>query len=443
MLLEQGYRWRVGNGAKINILNTPWLRCSENPRIQSLPVLPYAYTKVNSLIDFNGGGWNVDLVTNVFSPRDATEILKIPLVNMHGEDKVIWRFDKKGQYSVKSAYRVCMEVLADKEDLKVDGDWPTIWSMKVPPKVKSFLWRLCRNCIPVRTRLQRKGVQCPMSCVRCDSEPETSWHVFLDCPSSNICWQKLNLWHIIEPFLLVSNDFSALFFQVIKHLSAENVSIFAMTLWSIWKSRNLKLWESTQEEPHIILSRAMEVHKGWRFAQESSKFTPPRRAAAQNSVWCPPPMHFLKFNIDAAILKNQNKVGVGVCVRNASGQFVNGVTDWMDATMTPAEGEAWGLLQGLKWAVYSSYDLVHFELDCKQVVEDVQQTTSDSTEYGCILKECRAILSLKNNYKVVFARRQANGSAHALAKASTLHATRNVFRSVPSCIWNIVCNEMK
>jgi hypothetical protein len=36
--------------------------------------------------------------------RDAEEIMKIPLVNITRKDDIIWMFDKKGLYSVKSAY---------------------------------------------------------------------------------------------------------------------------------------------------------------------------------------------------------------------------------------------------------------------------------------------------------------------------------------------------
>jgi hypothetical protein len=48
--------------------------------------------------------------------------MKIPLVNITRKDDIIWRFDKKGLYSVKSAYRVCVDVLINRDDWKVEGD---------------------------------------------------------------------------------------------------------------------------------------------------------------------------------------------------------------------------------------------------------------------------------------------------------------------------------
>jgi hypothetical protein len=43
----------------------------------------------------------------------------------------------------------------------------------------------------------------------------------------------------------------------------------------------------------------------------------------------------------------------------------------------------------------------------------------------------------------VFTRRQANGSAHALARAALSHASRSTFDVIPSCIATIIINEMQ
>lgn len=42
-----------------------------------------------------------------------------------------------------------MEKLIDHESLKVDGAWNFIWMLHVPSRVKTFLWRLCRDCLPL------------------------------------------------------------------------------------------------------------------------------------------------------------------------------------------------------------------------------------------------------------------------------------------------------
>jgi len=52
------------------------------------------------------------------------------------------------------------------------------------------------------------------------------------------------------------------------------------------------------------------------------------------------------------------------------------------------------------------------------------------SEYGLIVKNCRSLLQNFNNHEIVFTRRQANGSAHALARAALSHASRNIFNEM-------------
>jgi len=99
----------------------------------------------------------------------------------------------------------------------------------------------------------------------------------------------------------------------------------------------------------------------------------------------------------------------------AAGNFVTAMTTLCDAILTPAEGEAWGLLQGINWIVMMGYRKVIFELDCKTVVDHEYKENLDCSEYGLLLHECRILLKSHNDYDVAFAKRQANRSAHALA----------------------------
>ena len=42
----------------------------------------------------------------------------------------------------------------------------------------------------------------------------------------------------------------------------------------------------------------------------------------------------------------------------------------------------------------------------------------DASEFGCLIKKCKSILSLGANLKLVFIRRQENRVAHALTRAA-------------------------
>jgi hypothetical protein len=86
----------------------------------------------------------------------AAEITKIPLRLTQQKDYPIWRFSRHNVYSVRSAYYQLIENIIDNSHPKMEGNWKALWRLLVPNKVKIFLWRTLRGCLPVRGRLAQK-----------------------------------------------------------------------------------------------------------------------------------------------------------------------------------------------------------------------------------------------------------------------------------------------
>ena len=51
------------------------------------------------------GGWNESLIRASFTNDVASAIIAIPLSNSVVEDRVVWRLEKQGRFSMKTAYR--------------------------------------------------------------------------------------------------------------------------------------------------------------------------------------------------------------------------------------------------------------------------------------------------------------------------------------------------
>jgi hypothetical protein len=81
------------------------------------------------------------LVNTSFIPEEASTILNIPLSPFQPKDRLIWRCTKNGEFTVKSAYHLGME-MRDLEKAGSSGGnktgdlWKTCWSLKVPNVVK-------------------------------------------------------------------------------------------------------------------------------------------------------------------------------------------------------------------------------------------------------------------------------------------------------------------
>ena len=66
---------------------------------------------VSALIDENSRRWKVDTLKSLFLPFEVDTILNIPLSYSLPEDKIIWVGNKRGDFSVKSAYYVALTVI--------------------------------------------------------------------------------------------------------------------------------------------------------------------------------------------------------------------------------------------------------------------------------------------------------------------------------------------
>jgi hypothetical protein len=186
--LLKGLIWRIGNGENVNIWEDPWIpkgltRKPATPRGANILSI------VSELINPVTGEWDEQLIAEIFWPEDASEILRIPIAD-NLEDWHAWYFDTKGLFSVKSAYKVAVawrDRLADLDsstsgsgsDNKCQFEWYKIWQLKVPNKVKIFMWRFAHNSLPTRRNLVRQGIdgidtKCPI-CKRFD---EDNGHLF-------------------------------------------------------------------------------------------------------------------------------------------------------------------------------------------------------------------------------------------------------------------------
>ncbi|XP_041011373.1 uncharacterized protein LOC121255161 [Juglans microcarpa x Juglans regia] len=107
--------------------------------------------------------WTEGLIGSIFNKEEAAHICSIPLSTRGVEDKLIWGPSGKGVFSVKSAYfleenRKKAVVGESSREGEMDSRWKSIWELKVPGKVKLFLWKTGNNLLATRGKLFTKKV---------------------------------------------------------------------------------------------------------------------------------------------------------------------------------------------------------------------------------------------------------------------------------------------
>ena len=160
---------------------------------------------------------------------------------------------------VKTAYQVTLrtstQTWAEHSAAWDDGPtWNKVWDLKVPPKVRMFLWKACSNCLPTRDKLHQRRVNVDTRCELCLQQTETVHHILWECPfGQNVRalfsgrTQKCNN---------VASDFFILFRQMQRKLSQQELEKWAVTAWAIWTVRNKFYFQHYQTNPKVIANMA-------------------------------------------------------------------------------------------------------------------------------------------------------------------------------------------
>lgn len=156
--LSHGIIRRIGTGEDTRIWEHNWIpRLGMMRPITSLIPNPPQY--VSDLIESSSASWREDLVRSVFLPVDAEKILKIPVSTKRVADFWAWGEDSRGLFSVSSVYRMLVRIKINRENclghagrqsdlITEQKSWTALWGIKVPSKIKNFLWRLCHESLP-------------------------------------------------------------------------------------------------------------------------------------------------------------------------------------------------------------------------------------------------------------------------------------------------------
>jgi hypothetical protein len=166
-------------------MSEPWLRGEEDKLWMQSPQNQSMYDLfVNDLLLQGTKMWDSHKVNLLFSEPLAEHILNTPLFEEVKEDKLVWKFDNHGNYTVKSGYNNFIKSKAMENSLRMEGEWTSLWGAAAPSKTKHLLWRICRGCLLTRVRLRGSYVSCPSECPLCANNNEDDWHILFGCRES-------------------------------------------------------------------------------------------------------------------------------------------------------------------------------------------------------------------------------------------------------------------
>ena len=410
---DQGSIWRIGDGQKVDVWKDRWIKKPPDFKVRCSDVIQPTSMKVEKLFYRGKREWNRGMIREVMNEEDASLVEKIPLSKKGFSDKLIWRESINGVFSVKSAYFEARRILqknnvdrSNREEL-----WRWLWTAKVIPKVKFFMWRLIMRAIPTGSRLQEKGIVGDFRCSVCGGLKESIQHVFFDCKLSKEVWNTFHrdMPDQCEGFMDDRQGWRKIFsFLKDKDLLEAGMIV----CWLIWKNRNGCLHEMFCRNSKSILRLAEKMRVDYFGAViESSK-----AAQANREIWFPPPRGIIKINVDASFNSNLRTSTVGAVARKLAETITFSTVSTIDNIETPLQAELCAILQGLQVARELNYTNIQLESDCLVAVKEINKKESSSSEWGSIIMD---ILELSSEFKfcgISHVTRKANILAHNLAK---------------------------
>ena len=96
-------------------------------------------------------------------------------------DNFVWDGHKNGIFSVQSMYHLLMNNPNSNRS-------KMLWRLKLPLKIKVFLWNLCRGAILTKDNLARRRWNGSLTCSFCNNN-ESIHHLFFDCYIAKSIWR--------------------------------------------------------------------------------------------------------------------------------------------------------------------------------------------------------------------------------------------------------------
>ena len=171
-------------------------------------------------------------------------------------DKVRWRLNSKGCYTVNSFYlKLLNSNHLIREITEVTGfPCQIIWRSLAPAKVSFFVWEASHGKILTIDNLQRRGFSLVNRCYMCKGDSETVDHLLLHCEAARALWDTA--FNCLGVCWVASDStknhllaWEGFFGRKVRKKYKGGWSLSHVIMWCIWRERNRRAFEGV--ENHI------------------------------------------------------------------------------------------------------------------------------------------------------------------------------------------------
>ncbi|KAK5823825.1 hypothetical protein PVK06_018588 [Gossypium arboreum] len=260
---DKDFKWKVGNGKYTLFWGDHWCGGFCNVNWEGFFVralLDREWGMISRLLDWVGG------------------MVLIPEV----EDRILWKHDKNGEFSVKQLTKL----MVDGVGVDFSFTFDRIWKLKVPPKVRYFLWLIAIDRVPTKDFLIKKGVKI------LDTVNDIGWKRVKNFEEFYSCCFKVKILGSCKSLWLIA---------------------IAAAVWSIWLARNEMVFENKVLTMDTLVFHAKVRALLWsRAAFDECRFHERlwwlcpykcRLSKSDPGGWCFPLHGWFKFNVSGIVFE--------------------------------------------------------------------------------------------------------------------------------------------
>ncbi|KAL5570726.1 hypothetical protein UlMin_020323 [Ulmus minor] len=410
-LYNQGLRCRIGSGQNTYIYHDCWLPRAGCFKISSPRVLG-SFDKVSSLITASGS-WDSSLIRKSFHEDEANAILSLPLPRRTTPDTLLWHYDKSGNYTVRSGYWLANQCrsVPSSSTVSLNSWWKRFWRLRIPSKIRVFIWKAFHNWIPSSVNLASHGVPSPKRCSICNETDDTTLHALWGCKALDSL--KVMCESFIHFKLPPQCDLKEFLLSAFDNLSLENLEFLCILLWRIWFRRNKWIHERLWLDDESCFSWA-QLHQADFLEANHRKGDISKAMVA--SPWQAPEVGFVKVNSDAAWCSKRKKFGLGSVIRDYAGKVLGSVATPISSSVSVAVAESWALEKGAALAKQMGFSAVVLESDCLGVTKALESRNIHDSDLSYVFDSIYEICNGFDMYKFSYTPRTSNQVAHSLAR---------------------------
>jgi hypothetical protein len=240
--------WNIGKGDSVRAWSDKWLFTGTSIEDMGIMVPDNMQSMmVKDLVDDNGC-WKFDLL-NTWLPHNIISKLYaiLPPPSDGDIDRRVWSGTDNGQFSIASAYNL----LCSLGDHNREMGWVRIWKLKVPERIRSFIWLVRHDRLITNYRKSKMHIGEPW-CTHCVDIIEDTLHVLRDCPLAKSVWCNLLNNDAREFFFAVElKDWIHMILQqeLGRNMYMDWSGVWATSCHFLWTWRNRETRDDTRLRP--------------------------------------------------------------------------------------------------------------------------------------------------------------------------------------------------